>query len=145
MIIISCIPILFISPITTILVGGHDSAIYLMVLYVFVSLLLLGTRYIGSKWITWYQNIAIVDDITLREWYIQRKSARNDTSVERISEPALLKAAREDLLNEVLRAKSRFLQSKTTDDPLVSKLAKFYVATLFLMVCLSVVSARDLS
>jgi hypothetical protein len=120
-----------------------DSAIYLTVLYIFVSFLLLGTRYIGSKWTTWYQNIALVDDITLREWYIQRESARNGTSVDKRSEPALLKAAREELLDEVLMAKSGFLQSKSADDPLVSKLAKFYEATLFLMVCPLVLSARD--
>jgi hypothetical protein len=119
--------------------------IYLTVLYVFVSLLLLGTRYIGSKWTTWYQNIALVDDKTLREWYIQRESVRIDTSLQKMNEPALLKVAREDLLDEVLRAKSGFLKSKTIDDPLVSKLAKFYEATLFLMVYPSVVSARDLS
>jgi hypothetical protein len=128
---------LFISPVTTILFGGPNSAVYLAVLYTFVSLLLLGTRYIGSQWTIWYQKIALLDDVTLREWYIQRETARCNTFVEKISEPALLKAARENLLREVQRAKSRIFQSKRTVDPLVSKLAKCYDATLFLMVCLT--------
>jgi hypothetical protein len=100
--------------------------------------LLLGTRYIGSQWTTWYQKIALVDDKALRQWYIRRETARNDTFIEKISEPALLKAAREDLIQEVLRTKSRIFQfKKSNDDPLVSRLADCYDATSFLMVCLA--------
>jgi hypothetical protein len=110
----------------------------LTVLYIFISLLILGTRHIGLKWTTWYHKIVVIDDITLREWYIQRETARKGVTVEHMTEPALLKDARQHLLHAVLKEKSRRFQSKVTDDPLVARLAKCYDATLFLMVSLGV-------
>ena len=125
---------LLISPLITNFLGKHDSAIYLTVLYVFVSLLLLGVRRTGSRWTSWYQKMVVIDDKTLREWYIQRESAENANTVEEKTEPALLKASRQSLHGEILKAKSGFFYSKGSDDPLVSKLAKCYDSTIFLMV-----------
>lgn len=125
---------LLISPLITNFFGGHDSAIYLTVLYAFVSLLLLGARHAGSRWTSWYQKIVVIDDKTLKEWYIQREVAKSNSTVEEKTESALLKASRQSLHKEILKAKSGVFHSNASNDPVVSELAKCYDSTLFLMV-----------
>lgn len=75
-VIIYLIPTLAISPIITSWVQGYDVIIYLSVLYLFVTLLLLGTRRVGSQWVTWYHNIRTLNDKDVKDWYVQshRKS-----------------------------------------------------------------------
>lgn len=107
--------------------------------------MLLGTRYIGSRWTTWFQKIETIDDMTLREWHVRREMAGNEVSIENMTEPALLKAARQNLLREVLKEKSKFFFEKKSNDPTVLILAKSYDATVFLMVCLSAIFASQVS
>ncbi|CZT05212.1 related to glycosyl transferase [Rhynchosporium agropyri] len=130
--IIFCIPILFVSPIVTMFVPNHDVAIYLTVLYVFVSMLFLGVRRTGAQWTTWYQKINLVDDKALRTWYIDNKTSPMD-GIEKMSDPAILRFARDALLKDVLSERSKSILSKKTKDALVLKLVRSYEATSFLM------------
>lgn len=72
-IIIMVIPTLIISPILTIFVGveGWDVYVYLGVLYVFITLLILGTRRVATQWVTWYHNIKTLNDADVKDWYMK--------------------------------------------------------------------------
>jgi hypothetical protein len=115
-------------------VGNHDIKIYLTVLFVFVTLLLMGVRHTGSRWTTWYQKIELVNDQTLRDWYIEKRVDSNRETLEKMSDPAILKLARQALLQDVLVEQKRFFFRPATKDKVVLKLVKSYPATVFLMV-----------
>ncbi|KAF2471083.1 uncharacterized protein BDR25DRAFT_342843 [Lindgomyces ingoldianus] len=70
-VIITLIPTLIISPILTIWIRGYDVIIYPTVLFIFVMLLLLGTRHVSTQWVTWYHNIKTLNDKDVKEWYIR--------------------------------------------------------------------------
>lgn len=79
-VIIMVIPTLIISPIITVWVPGHDIIIYPCILYLFVILLALGTRHVGTQWVTWYHNIKTLNDKDVKEWYVEinrKREARN--------------------------------------------------------------------
>ena len=133
-IIIFCIPILFISPVTTILVPNYDIDVYLTVITVFVTMLLIVVRYIGSQWATWYQKVELVKDAQLKEWYLSKVGAQSRTALEDLSDPAVLKLARQALLRDVVDETQKIPFKKRTKDTLVQKLAGSYQATDFLMV-----------
>jgi hypothetical protein len=78
-IIIMVIPTLMISPLLTMFnyKGKHyDIYIYPSVLYIFVCLLILGTRHVATKWVTWYHDIKTLNDADVKDWYIQRYKQR---------------------------------------------------------------------
>jgi len=133
-IIILCIPVLFISPLITIFVPHHDVAIYLTVIYVFIFLLFLGVRRTGSRWTTWYQNIALIDDAALRSWYMDQLSASEREDTQKMTDPSVLKLARSSLQQNVLAGQRKPIFAKGSQDPMVSKLVDSYEATIFLMV-----------
>jgi hypothetical protein len=129
-----CIPVLFISPLTTIFLPLHDIDVYLPVLYVFITLLILGVRRIGSRWTTWYQKIIPLDDSSLKEWYLERVSSSSMDDLVKRSEPAILKLGRQALFHDIVLEKRKWFFSRRTKDPLVAQLAKTFQATDFLMV-----------
>lgn len=75
-IIIMVVPTLTISPLLTVFIWTHDQAydiyIYPCILYIFVSLLILGTRRVATQWVTWYHNIKTLNDSDVKEWFVQR-------------------------------------------------------------------------
>lgn len=71
-IIIMVVPTLTISPLLTIFIEGYDIYIYPCILYIFVSLLILGTRRVATQWVTWYHNIKTLNDADVKDWYVQR-------------------------------------------------------------------------
>jgi hypothetical protein len=71
-IIIMVVPTLTVSPLLTIFIEGYDIYIYPCVLYIFVSLLILGTRHVATQWVTWYHNIKTLNDSDVKDWYLQR-------------------------------------------------------------------------
>jgi len=115
-------------------VPHHDIDIYLTVLYIFVSLLILGVRRTGSRWTTWHQKINLLDDLTLRDWYLNKVPTSSKDNLLEISEPAILKLARQALFHDILLEKQKYFFSRHTKDPLVAQLAKAFQATDFLMV-----------
>jgi hypothetical protein len=90
-IIIGVIPTLIISPIITIWVDGYDVVIYPCVLYIFVSLLILGTRRVATQWVTWYHNIKTLNDSDVKDWYVRTNAQRQSAAgVGRLSRKFLL-------------------------------------------------------
>jgi hypothetical protein len=118
----------------TIFATTRDVIVYLTVLYVFVSLMLIGVRYIGSRWATWHQRLTLVEDSELREWYLDRVAAECREELQEKTDPALLKLARQCLLRDVIQETRKLFFVKPTDDVLVLKMAKSFEATGFLMV-----------
>ncbi|ORY18988.1 putative glycosyl transferase [Clohesyomyces aquaticus] len=132
-VIVTCIPILFISPVVTLFLQ-HDIAVYLSVLTVFLFSLLLGCRKIISQWSTWYLNIPSVTDTEVINWYTKtRKASHSVDSPEEVDEDSLMPKARNALHAAVLKECDRSSWTKSTTDSLVSKLANGYYATMFLM------------
>lgn len=131
-VIIGCIPWLFISPVIT-LWSGHDSIVYLSVLYGFLGLLVLGLRYIGSKWVTWYQALRKTDDAEIKKWYIAQKANGDEKIFGTMSDPAALKLAREGLYNDVIAECDKGFFQKPTQDAMVSELARDWRSTNFLL------------
>ncbi|KAG9248806.1 glycosyltransferase family 4 protein [Calycina marina] len=131
-IIIMAIPILFISPLITIFFPGYDIFVYLIVIYVFLTVLILGLRRTGAKWITWYLTIERVSDQELRKWFVQTQLDGDEDSLKGLTDPGVLKLARAALLQDINKVRSRFRKVNTTD-PIVQKLAQSYEATEFLM------------
>lgn len=74
--IICLIPTLIISPILTLWISGYDIIIYPCVLYIFVFLLLLGTRHVATEWVTWYHNIKTLNDADVKDWYVRTHTRR---------------------------------------------------------------------
>ena len=83
-VIIMVIPTLTISPLLTIFIWDHDRAydiyIYPCILYVFVTLLILGTRRVATQWVTWYHDIKTLNDSDIKDWYIQRHNQRDSAA-----------------------------------------------------------------
>ncbi|KAL5344247.1 hypothetical protein ACLOAV_010817 [Pseudogymnoascus australis] len=129
-VIVLCVPVLFVSPLVTIFVQGYDTQVYLSVLYCFVTLVLVGTRHIASLWATWFLKIETIDDKALKEWYLERTG---NVALEKLSEPAILIQARQDLLRKVTKAIPGLFKFRTTNDAVVLKLAKCFEATSVMM------------
>jgi len=70
-VIIGILPTLLVAPLITIWKKGYDIIIYPTVLYIFVGLLLLGTRRVATQWVTWYHNIKTLNDKDVKEWYVR--------------------------------------------------------------------------
>jgi hypothetical protein len=119
-------------------VPHHDVNIYLTVLYAFITLLILGVRHTGSRWATWYQKLVLLDDSTLADWYLDKMSSSTQENLLNLSEPAILKLARQALLHDILLERRRYLLSHHPKDPFVARLAGEFQATDFLMVRLRI-------
>lgn len=64
-----CIPILFISPILTTFVNGHDLLIYLLIVYTFIVVLLVTFRNLLHEWTTWLAKVPSAKEKDLMAWY----------------------------------------------------------------------------
>ncbi|KAI4923754.1 uncharacterized protein J4E92_007728 [Alternaria infectoria] len=73
-VIIMVVPTLVISPLLTIFIQDYDIYIYPGVLYIFITLLILGTRHVATQWVTWYHNIKTLNDADIKDWYVKRSA-----------------------------------------------------------------------
>jgi hypothetical protein len=112
----------------------HDIDIYLTVLYIFITILFMGLRQLGSRWTTWFQKIDLLKDSELREWYISN-SHISAKELDSLTDPAVLKLAHQALHHQVVAETRKNLFAKKSEDPLVLKMTKSFEATDFLMVC----------
>ncbi|KAL5333162.1 hypothetical protein BJX70DRAFT_403870 [Aspergillus crustosus] len=128
-VIMTCIPILFISPIVTLWVG-HDSVIYLCLLGLFLLSLLLGARRVIAQWNTWYLNIPRVTDGEVVHWYKQAHTSRISDAKDLSSSTEPRKA----LFKAVQKEEKRSFWTKPTSDEFVRRMAEGYSATMFLLV-----------
>ncbi|CZR58560.1 related to glycosyl transferase [Phialocephala subalpina] len=133
-VIMTRIPILFISPILTLFIG-HDLIVYLCVLAGFLVSLFHGARGIISQWSTWYLNIPSVTDHEVVDWYTEKKvsTMSHPDNLGGTIDLAATPLPRRALLADVLEEHNRRLGSKSTSDEFVLRLAKGYTATTFLM------------
>ena len=137
-VIMSCIPILFLSPVITIFTQ-HDIAVYLPVLTVFLVALMLGARSAISKWSSWYLRIPSVTDAEVVAWYrerIEKPSYKNKNAslhAAGLTDSQLMPTARTELHGVVVAEHERAFWRRKSRDPLVTKLAEGYAASLFLM------------
>ena len=129
-VIITCIPILFISPLVTLWVG-HDSVIYLCVIGIFLTSLLLGARRVISQWNTWYRNIPSITDAEVVSWYIDSQASPSPELLQELRSSSL---PRTTLVETVNKERKRAFWTKATNDPLVRRLAEGHSATMFLLV-----------
>ncbi|KAI1843142.1 hypothetical protein JX266_010669 [Neoarthrinium moseri] len=129
--IITCIPILFISPIVS-MITEKELSVYLPVLSAFLVVFLWKARNVVSRWSSWYLNIPSVTDSEIINWYRQSAS---DTGVQLngIGDNKMMPIARAAFFDAVVREDSRWFFTKSTKDPLVRKMAKGFKSTLFLM------------
>jgi len=74
-----CIPILFISPIVSTFVNGHDLLIYLLIIYLFIVALLVSFRNLCHEWTTWQSKIPNIKEKDLLAWYKQKQSSAAQT------------------------------------------------------------------
>ncbi|KAK3349640.1 hypothetical protein B0T25DRAFT_582541 [Lasiosphaeria hispida] len=127
------IPVLFISPIMSSYLGGHDLAIYLSVGYGFLPLALFQYRRLCHQWMNWTDNIPKFAEKDIMEWYssrIKKESPADDSSETSVAivdtdlTPELaLRAFRESVASHqrvMLHVKGAILNS----DPLVQRTAK---------------------
>ena len=139
-VILSCIPILLISPIVSTFTN-HDITVYLSVLAAFLTILMLSARRLISQWSSWYLHIPTVTDSEVIEWF-----GNNPTNLDMeysitarmagVSRNQLMPRAQRRLFTSVIAEYNRpfwkFWQRKT-DDHLVKRLADGYAASMFLM------------
>ncbi|KAL4914633.1 hypothetical protein BDW62DRAFT_204388 [Aspergillus aurantiobrunneus] len=128
-VIMSCIPILFVSPVVTLWVG-HDSVIYLCILGLFLTCLLLGARRVISQWNSWYLNIPKITDGDVVNWYVQAR-ALPSANVKDMSSSSVPRKALFDAVQEECK---RPFWSRSTNDEFVRKMAQGYSATMFLLI-----------
>ncbi|KAJ5537653.1 hypothetical protein N7494_007132 [Penicillium frequentans] len=129
-VIISCVPILFISPLVTLWVG-HDSVIYLCVVGCFVTALLLGARRVISQWNAWYLSIPTITDGEVFDWYVKTLPSPSPALLKELSSSSV---PRQALVDEVNKERKRQVWSKATTDDFIRKMAEGYDSTLFLLV-----------
>ncbi|KAK0707728.1 hypothetical protein B0H67DRAFT_543007 [Lasiosphaeris hirsuta] len=95
-------PVLFISPIVSSCLGGHDLAIYLSVGYGFLPLALLQYRRLCHQWMNWTDNIPKLAENDILEWYSSR--ARMESSSDNGSEASIAVVDTDLTLKLALRA-----------------------------------------
>ena len=120
----------------TLWIHNHDVLIYLLVLFCFLTALLIALRRVIAQWNTWYLNIPCLSDTEIANWHSTSPSISesvSDALEAPTSSDAWPPVPREVLLNHVLRERKRHFWTKPTTDELVLKLAKGYPATIFIM------------
>jgi hypothetical protein len=130
-----CIPILFISPIVTTFVHGHDLLIYLLIIYTFVITLLVTFRNLLHEWTCWLTNVPSVKEGDLMKWYkdkIGYKPTGDGDSQE------LSADSRRALMQEVQSYHKRGLlrqifSSEESMDPFVKKMSIGYPYAIWLL------------
>ncbi|KAF2868581.1 hypothetical protein BDV95DRAFT_578761 [Massariosphaeria phaeospora] len=159
-VIIGIIPTLLVSPLITLWVPGYDIIIYPCVLYIFVMLLMLGTRQVATQWVTWYNDIKTLNDSDVKDWYVRKNTKIEQSPVKGaraslgpsgslapssetsdgesdmfygLSEPAILALCRKGLYEAVLQEKNRHFWNKSTQDGFVKELADCWDSTIFLL------------
>jgi glycosyltransferase involved in cell wall biosynthesis len=132
-VILSCIPILFISPILTIWVK-NDIAVYFTVLSCFLAALLWGARKVISQWSTFYLHIPSTSDVQILEWYAKRQEGKiYPDAIEGMYDEELLPQARRKFYSAINKEMNRSWWQPRTKDPLIKKMADGYHSTSFLM------------
>ena len=123
------LPFLFISPLLSSFVNGHDLKIYLPVSFTFLILVLVQYRSICMEWSSWLSNIPDIAEKDIADWYITRfskteSSSDSDSLTSRRSAPdaAVMQAEFRKVVNSHLR--SNFGIKDKQADPVAARIAK---------------------
>ncbi|KAM0325924.1 hypothetical protein ACHAQA_007229 [Verticillium albo-atrum] len=124
-------PILFISPILSTFVNGHDLEIYLPVMYGFLFFTLFRYRRICYEWSTWMTNVPIFSAPEIDQWYAAKMDP-DDSDDEKGSGSKKSKAAEDAqkafagaVATYTRRGKdSKGKESDFSNDPLVVRVSK---------------------
>ncbi|KAF2430083.1 hypothetical protein EJ08DRAFT_697629 [Tothia fuscella] len=135
-IIIAVIPSLIVSPIVTTWLpkeSNYITLVYMLNLYIFIFLLFLGLRRVGSRWTTWISTVHTIEDTDVKEWYINQRANGRKDAFDGLTDPAAMSLSRVNLSEAVLKERKRMFWQKSTADELVKKLSKCWEATVFLL------------
>ncbi|KAK0701536.1 hypothetical protein B0T21DRAFT_417089 [Apiosordaria backusii] len=140
------LPLLFISPIMSTYLNGHDLKIYLSVGYGFLILLFIQYRSLCHEWINWLDNVPKFTEKDILTWYTTRLEKQNSgtqssstSSVsDSLSENAddFKKLALQAFRETILEGSTNFGHLKNTvltPDPLVRRVVKGLPYILWLM------------
>ncbi|KAK6517691.1 hypothetical protein TWF506_004873 [Arthrobotrys conoides] len=133
--------VLVLSPIITTFYNGHDVVIYLPICYTFLFVLFYNYRKLCITWATWLDNIVMIDDNKILDWWAEEYADGNKLAIPKDDEgarSALLDKARTLLLKRVRIADlrrhgvfTRFFPIKET--PFVKKLVLGYRESVWLL------------
>ncbi|GAM86496.1 hypothetical protein ANO11243_045100 [Dothideomycetidae sp. 11243] len=130
-----CIPILFISPIVTTFVHGHDMVIYIIVIYTFITVLVITFRNLCHEWTSWPAKVPTVKEKDLVKWFKEKVADPEDEDFDQ--DDSLLAGEARDLLKaEVHRYHNRSLYMKIfykVSDDFVKKMAIGHPFALWLL------------
>lgn len=121
-----CIPILFISPIVTTFVNGHDLLIYMLVIYTFLGVLLYTFRNLCHEWTTWQAKVPTIKEKELIAWFKAKVADEDDEDDQDADDNLLAVEARDLLKAEVYHYHNRSLYVKIfyrVADDFVKKMA----------------------
>lgn len=124
------IPVLFISPILSSLVSGHDLAIYLPVVYGFLALVLVQYRNLCHEWSTWQEHIPKISEQDVIEWYsaktVQSQASSDDESIVPLNSGSGAEAqqAMRLAVKSIRRGTAQTGFKDDLIDPVVSRIAK---------------------
>lgn len=117
------LPILVISPLITMFVHGHDIIVYIVVIYVFLTVLYINYRLLCAEWSQFHTKIKCIDDKQVVKWY-QAASTEVEHEVDyEVARSALERAviqAREPSYLDTIRS---YFGRKSISSDLVSDLA----------------------
>jgi hypothetical protein len=118
------IPVLFISPLLSTFVNGHDLAIYPPVMYGFLALALYQYRRLGREWSAWTSKVPILTEKDVVDWYSSKlPSESSDDQSEKTKD--ISKIAKEAFRVAVKSARRGGSGSTTNgSDPTVSRVAR---------------------
>ena len=105
-----CMPILLISPVLTSFVNGHDSLIYLLIIYVFLFTLLFAFRRLCRSYSSWLDKVVLIKEKDIVAWYEEMhatdEKALSETSSSEDETP-LSTRARAMLMQQIQAIRSR--------------------------------------
>lgn len=123
------IPFLFLSPLLSSLINGHDIKIYLPVSFTFLVLVLIQYRSICMEWSSWMTNIPDISEKDIVEWYTSRFSKTEPASdsdslvsSRTLPEATVMQAEFRRAVNSHLHSRFRFGEKQT--DPVAARIAK---------------------
>lgn len=131
-VIITCIPILFISPIVS-MATTNDIQVYLPVLSSFLLLLCWRARDVIGAWSSWYLKIPYTKDGEIIDWYRKHATASQAAALEGLANNEIMPIARTAVHGAVLKDVNRWFFQSQTSDPFIKKLSDGYGSTMFLM------------
>lgn len=125
------IPFLFLSPLLTSLINGHDIKIYLPVSFTFLILVLVQYRSICMEWSSWMSNIPDISEKDIADWYMSRfskaeYSSDSDSLADgrTIPEATIMQAEFRKAVSAHLHSRSRFHFKEKQIDPFAARIAK---------------------